>query len=290
MHMSFDRWQRSPAPASLALALLLGGCDARITVDFGTDPPADPAIDAVDVNLLGLQFRKTDGATATLEFRDPEVVDLMSLHDGEPMRLFTNEELPTGTYDGVRLLFDADQESSRVVDGDAQEFPLALAEGAYAAVDFTVEDGEDSSEALSLMLDLRQSLQFDEVGEDYTLTPRLRSVRTRDAARIEGQVLAACPADTSLAEGGALYLFAGLDAEPDDLDGAGLEPLATTGVVDTGTAGFQYALRFVPAGDYTLALTCHGDEDLLDSDDALEFPSIENVQVDDGDLLRRDLD
>lgn len=288
--MNCDCRRGLAAGALFASVLLLGGCDARITVDFGTDRPADPDITAVNTNLLGLQFRKSDGSTATLEFRDPELVDLLDLQDGEPMRLFTNEELPTGTYTGIRLLFDVDQDPNSVTAADAQEFPLLLAEGAYAAVDFTVEDNEDSSETLTLMLDLRQSLQFDAVDEDYTLTPRLRSVRTGDAARIEGQVSVACPVDTSLTEGGALYLYSGTGIDPDDLDGNGTEPAATTGVVDTGTTGFQYALRFLPAGDYTLALTCQGDEDLLGEDDALEFLNVGDVQLDDGDLLRRDLD
>ena len=62
--------------AVAALALLLSGCDAAwITVDLGTDPPADPAISAVQANLLGLEFRKGDSTTTTLEFRDGEVVD-----------------------------------------------------------------------------------------------------------------------------------------------------------------------------------------------------------------------
>lgn len=288
--MNFNPGRGVVGCAALALATLLGGCDARITVDFGSDPPADPAITTVNANLLGLQFRKSDGSTATLEFRDPELVDLLDLRDGDPMRLFTNEGLPSGTYTGVRLLFDADQDPNVVIGADEQEFPLLLAEGAYAVVDFKVEDGKDSSETLTLMLDLRQSLKFDDVDEDYTLTPRLRSARTGDAARIEGQVTVACPTDTSLTEGGALYLYSGTGIEPDDLDGNGAEPAATTDVVDTGATGFQYALRFLPAGDYTLALTCQGDEDLLGEDDVLEFQNVGDVQLDDGDVLQRNLD
>jgi hypothetical protein len=101
--------------AVAALALLLSGCDAAwITVDLGTEPPADPGISAVQVNLLGLEFRKGDSTAATLEFRDGEIVDLLNLRDADPLRLFTNEELPVGTYTGVRLLFDSDQDQSRV--------------------------------------------------------------------------------------------------------------------------------------------------------------------------------
>ncbi len=205
------------------------------------------------------------------------------------MRLFTNEELPAGTYTGIRLLFDLDQGASSVTTGDG-EFPLLLADGDFAAVDFTVEDGEESSETLTLALDLRQSLVFDDIDGDYTLTPQLRAVRTDNAAQIEGNVAVVCPQDTSLATGGAVYLFPGADVPPDDLDGAGVEPVATAGVVlDSATSLFRYTARFLSAGDYTLALTCRGNEDFPAADDELEFVNVQDVQVDEGEILQLNL-
>ena len=273
-----------------ALALLLSGCDAAwITVDLGTDPPADPEISAVQANLLGLEFRKGDSTTTTLEFRDGEIVDLLDLRDADPLRLFTNEELPTGTYTGVRLLFDPDQEQSRVTTstGDTR---LRLAAGTFAAVSFTVEDEKESREEFTLMLDLRQSLSFDEANDRYTLTPALRSVRTEDAARVEGNVAVVCPAGTVLPDDAAIYLYSGRNVQPDDLDGADAEPFATTGVIDSGTVALRYALRFLPAGNYTLAFTCQGDEEVPGSSENLEFRNVENVTVEAGDVLQRNLD
>ncbi|MDQ1241937.1 MAG: hypothetical protein QG550_1188 [Pseudomonadota bacterium] len=285
------RYERTgSALAIAALALLLSGCDAAwITVDLGTDPPADPEISAVQVNLLGLEFRKGDSTTTTLEFRDGELVDLLDLRDAEPLRLFTNEELPVGTYTGVRLLFDPDQDQSRVTtsDGDTR---LRLAAGAFAAVSFTVEDEKESREEFTLMLDLRQSLSFDEANDRYTLTPALRSVRTEDAARIEGNVSVVCPVGTVLRDEGAIYLYSGRNVQADDLDGAEAEPFATTGVIDSGTAAFRYALRFLPAGNYTLAFTCQGDEEVPGSSENLDFRNVENVEVDAGDVLQWNLD
>jgi len=271
------------------LGLVLGGCDARFTVDLGTDAPADPEISSVEANVLGLDFRRDDGSSATLEFRSGELVDLIDLQDGDPLRLFTDEELPAGRYTGVRLLFDEDEDENTVTAGN-DEFPLLLADGEFAAVDFLVEDEERSQEKLTLVLDLRQSLSFDEASAEYTLAPRLRAIRTDDAARIEGTVTVACPAGTSLATGGAIYLFSGADVQPDDLDGAGVEPFASTRVVDPGLAAPRYALRFLPAGDYTLALTCTGNEDVLGVDDDLAFRNATNVQVDADEVLQRNLD
>jgi hypothetical protein len=277
-------------PAVAALALLLSGCDAAwITVDLGTDPPADAEISAVQANLLGLEFRKADNTTTTLEFRDGEIVDLLDLRDGEPLRLFTNEELPVGTYTGMRLFFDSDQDQSRVTtsDGDTR---LRIAAGSFSDVNFTVEDEKESREEFTLMLDLRQSLSFDETNDRYTLTPVLRSVRTEDAARVEGNVSVVCPAGTVLQDEGAIYLYSGRNVQPDDLDGADAEPFATTGVTDSGAAALRYALRFLPAGNYTLAFTCRGDEEVPGSSENLDFRNVENVAIEAGDVLQWNLD
>jgi hypothetical protein len=272
----------------IALALILSGCEARFTADLGTDAPAAPDISSVEANVLGLEFRRDDGSNVTLDFRTGELVDLIDLKDGDPLRLFTNEQLPAGRYIGVRLLFDEDEDRNTVTAG-SDEFPLLLVDGEFAAVDFLVEDEERSQERLTLMLDLRQSLSLDEAREEYTLKPRLRAIRTDDAARIEGTITVACPVGTSLATGGAVYLFTGANVVPDDLDGAGAEPLATTRVVDSNITSPSYALRFLPAGNYTLALTCRGDEDVLGTDNNLDFRNVTNVQVDAGDVLQRSL-
>jgi hypothetical protein len=268
--------------------LLLAGCDARLTVDLNTNPPADPAITRVDANLRGLDFRKSDGGSDTLEFRAGELVDLVELQDADALRLFTDETLPAGRYTGVRLLFDEEQADNVVARGVA-ESPLRLQEGVYAAVDFQVEDDESSDESISLVLDLRQSLSYDDAADEYTLTPALRAVSTGAAARIEGTVAAACPAGTSLADGGAVYLYSGNGVTPDDVDGAEAEPYATTRVRVSGTAASSYALGLLKAGQYTLALTCRGNEDERGVSDDLGFRSVVDVELDEREVLRRDL-
>jgi hypothetical protein len=288
--MQYTHRRTAASLTAAALGLLLGGCDPQFTADLATEPPADPDISAVYVNLRGLEFRQSDGGSPTLEFRSGERVDLLELWNSrEPLRLFTDEELPAGEYTGVRLLFDDDEDRNLVATPDG-DFPVVLEEGDFAAVDFTVEEEEDSEEALTLVLDLRQSLSFDEATEEYTLAAQLRSVGTEDAARIEGSVTISCPTGTSLGTGGAVYAFQGKDVQPDDVDGVTPEPLATTRVVDALLVRPRYELQFLPAGDYTLALTCGGDEDLLGSDDSLDFRVTRNAQVDDGEVLERDLE
>ena len=278
--------RRCAFSAVVAIGALLAGCEGRLSADLATDPPADPEINQVRISLRGLEFRKSDGGTATLEFRAGEPVDLLDLREGDPMRLFTGEQLPAGQYTGVRLLFD-EGEDGTVVSTNGDVFPLLLSDGPFAQVDFTVQDDESSRELLTLTLDLRQSLRFDDVDDEHTLTPVLRTVRTDEAAQVQGAVNASCPAGTSLILGGAVYAFAGADGTPDDLDGAAAEPYATTSVVlDSDSGQFSYALRFLPAGDYTLALSCRGNEDELGTDDNLEFGDAQSVSIEAGEVLQ----
>jgi hypothetical protein len=281
-------WRYCRAIGALA-GLLLSACEGRFSADLATDPPADPAINQLQVSVLGLEFRKSDGATSTLEFRAAEAVDLLDLREGDPMRLFTSEQLPAGRYTGVRLLFDAGQDAT-VVNTDGDVFPVLLVDGPFASIDFSIEDNKSSSEQLTLALDLRQSLSFDDIDDEFTLTPVVRTVRTSQAAQISGTVTASCPAGTSLILGGAVYAYLGADVTPDDLDTTAPEPYATTSVtLDTNSNQFGYALRFLPGDDYTLALTCRGNEDDLLADDDLEFGDGVNVTVAAGATLSRNL-
>ncbi len=276
---------------TIALGTLLAGCDGVFTVDLRTSPPADPEIADVQANLLGVELRKADSTSTTLEFRDSEPVDLRDLATSStPLRLFTSETLPTGEYTGIRLLFDTAVDA-KVVDTAGATFPMQLAAGNFADMDFTVEEDKRSTETLSLALDLRQSLAFDEATDEYTFTPVLRSVRTADAAQVSGTVSVTCPTGSSMLEDGAVYLYQGTNVDPDDLDGAGAEPLATTRIVRDLALGnaLTYALRYLPAADYTLALTCQGAADALGASNDLVFSNTQNIRLGDGEAKTLDL-
>ena len=284
---------RSGVPSRLVVVLgaaaILTGCEGRVTIDMAADAPADPDIAQVQIPVRGVEFSKSDGTTETLEFRDTELIDFMDLLDGEPVRLFTDEDVGDGDYTGVRLLID-EEEDATVTLADGTAFPVAVAEGDYAPAAFSVEEEDSSSDSFTLSLDLRQSLSFDDDADEYTLEPRLRSVPSGDAAQISGNVTVTCPTGTSLAEGGAVYLFTGEDATAVDRVGD-TGPFATTGLRISGLAGTAtYALRFLPGGDYTVALTCAGDLDDPLTDDEVNFETADNVQLDDEEQLRVDLE
>lgn len=280
-----------PRLGALTLLALLAGCEGDITVDMTTELPADPAINQVVANVRGLEFTG-GGGTETLEFTDEQRLDFMDYaDDNNILRLFTSEELPEGSYTGVRLLLDTDQDDDEafVALTDGSQSPMNVVTGDYASIDFEFEDNDSQSEAITLMLDLRQSLSFDDDNDEYTFTPVLRAVRSEEIGTIQGDLTVNCPAGDSISEG-AVYLFQGENITPDDLDNAGIEPFATVPVFtgDNGTS-FFYSLRVIPEGNYTMALTCIGNDDDPATDEDLEFRNIVNVELDQGEVLERDL-
>ena len=266
----------------IAIATALVGCEGSVTVDMGTNAPADPAINSVLVDIAGIELQ--GGGAETLTFDEPVRVNLVEFIEGNLFRLFTDEELPDGRYTGVRLLISSDDDDDNedvVTWSDGREFELTVAEGQAAAVSFTVDKDDSTEEDVILTLDLRQSLSFIDSGTDrYALTPVLRGVRSEDAGRIVGTVASRCPSGASLASGGAVYLFNAHDRTPDDRDGADEEPYLTTRVLFDGTNAVPtYNFRFVPDGDYTIALTCDANEDDAATSDDLRFQNTTNIRV-----------
>lgn len=277
--------------ALLTLVALLAGCQGEVTMDLGTELPSDPNINQVVANIRGLEFT-TSGGTETLEFSDSEPVDFIDLADDNGvLRLFTDEQLSEGNYTGVRLLFDEDLADDAFVSTGTEgtQFTLNLVAGDYAPLSFNVEDNDSSNESFTLLLDLRQSLSFNEDNDEYTLTPVMRAVSTEDMSRIEGNVSVNCPTGGEPGTG-AVYLYQGEDVTPDDIDGTDVEPFATAPIF-TGQDGssFFYALRYLPAGNYTMALTCIGNDEEPGEDQDLEFRNVVNVQLDDAETVTRDL-
>jgi hypothetical protein len=278
--------RRGRMAAFAAATLLLASCKGTVTTELAVELPADPGVRQVLVNLTGLEFRAAGETTAKLEFSEAESVELTSYADGDTLRLFTDEELPEGTYTGVRLLFDDEnEENGSLLDATGAQFPIIIGEGGYAAINVKIEDDENSDDSLTLTLDLRQSLTFDDDADQFTLTPVLRSVPSDEAGLIQGPVDAVCASDR-LDTVAAVYLFQGADVLPDDRDGNGVEPYATTPVLFNSSNGtFSYAFRFLPAGQYTLALACDGNEEIPSEDDDLGFKDAANVTLEEDETL-----
>ncbi len=272
---------------------LLAGCQGKVTMDLATELPADPNINQVVTHVRGLEFSTGTGNTRTLEFTSSEQVDLIVLAGNNGvLRLFTGEDLPEGNYTGVRLLFDEGRAADDFIRTTAgTQFPLNVAESNVASLSFKVDKNKNSTDSFTLVLDLRQSLSFSRNARDYNLKPVVRAVETSEMGSIEGNVTASCPAGGALSRG-AVYLFQGHDVTPDDIDGSGVEPFATAPIFTNSNVNgntYFYNLRYLPAGDYTLALTCDGNEEDPTTDQDLRFRDVINVTLNDRQTLTRNL-
>jgi hypothetical protein len=112
----------------------------------------------------------------------------------------------------------------------------------------------------------------------YTLKPVLRVTDESQVGLISGSVAATritasgCTGDANTGAGNAVYLYSGTVATPDDVGGAGSQPLASAPVkLDTASGNYRYTLAYLPIGSYTLALTCQARDDAPDTDEAIVF-------------------
>lgn len=274
---------------TVAALMVLAGCESSVSIDLTVEQPSDYEITETVLSVRGLEFRSSGGGTETIEFRDPESVLTFSYLDGQTLRLLTDEELSTGTYTGVRLLFDDDADESYVV-RDNEELPLTIVAGdAYASINMQIEDDEDDEFSFTLVLDLRQSLR-ESADDEFTLTPVMRAVDTDEAGELAGIVEDDCSEEESFGEEAAIYLFAGNDVTPDDRDGTSPEPYATAGIFfETAQNRYTYFVPFLEPGNYTIALACRGDLDDPAEDNDLQFTSIDNIEIEDGEVLRYDV-
>jgi hypothetical protein len=273
---------------SIAASAFMASCEGTMTTDLETQAPVDSNLQQVVVPLLGVEFRKSDGGTERLELTDAELIDLLDTLDGNSLRLFTDEELPTGDYNGVRLLFDEQAtDDGNVIDSAGSERPLAFTSGDYAEISFSVDEEESSNESLTLTLDLRLSLSVNDADE-YTLDPVLRSVPTEQASELQGIVTGSCAAQATSVNA-AVYLFQGQDVTPDDRDNQDIEPYATAPVLLTSASGASYSIRSLPTGTYTVALACDGDEEDPTTDDELDFRGSTNIEIGESETVQQDL-
>jgi hypothetical protein len=277
-------WTKSGSMLRAAIILVvaaLAGCESKVSVELGTQAPAQQIITQVLVNLEGVEFRKSGGGTESLVFDEPEQVELIGLQGGNFSRLFTDEELSDGSYTGVRLLLvDGEDNNDRnrvIVDGEEVDLALGTLTN-FSEVDFTVDKDDSSSDTVVLTLDLTLSLPFDEDAdaETLTLTPVLRAVRSEDAGGVAGNVTVNCPSNSAL----AIYLFSGNDITPDDQDQTEPNPYLTNAIRLSQTGpSTGYEFPFLPEGRYTLASTCRADEENPGANDDLDFRNVTQVEV-----------
>jgi hypothetical protein len=141
--------------------------------------------------------------------------------------------------------------------------------------------------------DLRSGLVDPPGQPGYLLKPAFRMLDVSEYGVLRGTVAAntvvetgdpnGCLADDEDPDvGNVVYVFEGLGAATDDIDGMAPEPVATATVtLDAG--GYSYRAVLAP-GDYTVAFTCQAANDDPETDETggateIEFLPVEDVTI-----------
>ena len=272
------------AASALALAAC-GGSDDKdgaLTVKI-TDSPIDNAT-AVVVVFTGVELKPASGAPFSIDYCGPndlpatcqKAIDLLQLQDGVTDTLLSNEQVPAGQYQWMRLKVRAERNlsgASYIRLDDGSEYPLFVPSGAQTGLQivrpFVVAQGGVTR--LVVDFDIRKSVIAPPgLAPNYLLKPTLRLVDELLTGTIRGQVdLAALASEQGLEPQqtcqGGVYLFAGTGATPDDMDGGidGDDPVVYRRLAPEPLDGdvAPYMFPFVEAGDYTIAFTCNFDVD-----------------------------
>jgi hypothetical protein len=278
------------AVACIIALAFLAACGGGGSDSPGPDTPPEPgrltlritdspvtAAQRVVVQFTGVEIKKVNGDTEVFDFA-PRQIDLLALDGGGSEILLTDEELPSGEYEWIRLKVNAgrDASDSFIELDDGALHPLFIPSGNQTGLKlirgFTI--GAGSTHNFTIDFDLRRSVIHPPgLGEPYLLKPVLRLVDNLQVGTLDGTVAATLIVDGCVP---AVYLFTGAGIVPDDLASA-TPPLASTAVnLDETTGEFRFRLGFVPTGTYTVAFTCAADDDDAETDDAITFaPTID---------------
>lgn len=215
-------------------------------------------------------------------------IDLLTLQGEKFQKLFDAIEVPSGNYEWIRINVSASLDGlmdSYVVLDDSTPHELSIPSGSQTGLQIndglTVSDNGHSS--LVIDFDLRKSIVI--ASGEYLMKPVLRLVDD-DSGVITGSVTAASLAsvsncsDTDPNTYNAVYVYSGSGITPDDIRGAGTDPITSAAIAyNAATGQYEYTIGFVPYGDYTVTYTCQSDLDNPETDENLVFFGTHNVSV-----------
>jgi hypothetical protein len=270
-----------------AMVTAIAGCSggsgdsqpqSRISVSL-----MDAAVDhvtEVNVEIAAMWIKPMgDGPAVQLPLTQaPISVDLLAHSDDNPAILVDEAVLAPGSYDwlamDVNATFDNVFDSYVKTDTGGME-EIRVPSGRVRLVSgFEVAPNQ----AVKFLFDwgMRQGL-VDAPGQPgYLLRPAFRMIDVTEFGALHGTIAGAtvidavngCNEDNMAADfaiGNTIYVFAGLDVEPDDIDGVDPEPTTTVDAIDTDNDGdYEYKTLLAP-GDYTIAFTCQAGNDLPDT-------------------------
>lgn len=250
-----------------------------------TDAPVDSATKVV-VEFTGVSIKPADGRAIEFLFDEPRSIDLLQLQGNASEALVTGEQVSAGRYEWIRLHVNAVQDNvmdSYIEFDDGTQLELNIPSGAQTGLKlvsgFTVPAG--GSTDFTIDFDLRKSITNPPGVSAAILKPALRLVDNTRVGSITGTIAtdlinSAC-ADPAI-NTGAVYVYAGSDVTPVDMQGTEDDPIASA-LVHFAEGEYSYEVGFLLEGDYTVAYTCDALNDDPTTADDIVFEHSANVPV-----------
>lgn len=281
---------------ALAAALVLAGCSGR--GDSGSsgqtslsvslmDAPVD-GVTAVHVRITGISLKPQSGPAVDLTLANgPRTVNLMELTDTNAAILVDDAVIEPGHYEWLSMDVSAEHDNvmdSYVMTATGGQEELRVPSGRVRLVSgFDIP--ENQATQFLFDWDMRTGLVDPPGLPGYLLKPAFRMLEVSVFGVLTGTVanetitLAAnaCNADdANLDLGNVVYIYAGSNVTPDDIDGTG-DPIATADVAPVAGI-YRYRVVLSP-GNYTVAFTCQGADDQPETGETVVFLPPVNVTI-----------
>jgi hypothetical protein len=287
-------WQTG---ALAAFGLLLAACSSggssggagngatTLTVSL-MDSPVSAVDNVAEVNVeisaLWLKAAGSDAKQLPLS-QTPMKVNLLGLTDKNAALLIDAEPIAPGDYEwlamDVNAAFDGNLDSFVTTKSGGQEEIRVPSSRVRLVGGFTV--GPNQAVQLLFDWDLRKGLVRPPGQPGFFLKPAFRVIDVTELSVLRGPVALAmlnatgdpngCLADdANLDVGNAVYVFAGKDIPPDDIDAADPEPVTVIPVEPNSSGDYVYRTVIAP-GTYTIAFTCQAGLDDPEKSADLKF-------------------
>lgn len=252
-----------------------------------TDAAVDNATE-VWIQFTGVTLKPTNGSEVNFTFNTLKNIDLLSLQGALFTDLINNELVTTGNYEWMRLHVNAELDGlfdSYIKLNDGSIHELRIPSGSQTGLKINTSFEVIENQNLNMMIDFDLRKSIIQSGKKYQMKPVLRLINVDNTGHINGSVdmallTASICSDTDPDTGNSVYLFAGNNVTPDDIDNKSPDPISSARVTLNPLSGkYEYTLGFIPFGDYTLAFTCQADQDDPKKNDIIVFSFIENVTV-----------
>lgn len=265
-------------------------------LDLGFSDEALEELKQVVIEVDSITLKRSTGedvlidsfTIADLGIEDAETfqVDLLQYRGLNQLLVITDLELEARSYSAVELdILTEDVNRSYVQESDDSLKQLNISGSVLTLPGMALSTG---NEAYTIAFSLAQALRYRSASDDYLLTTE--GIRVQDnevAASLTGRVDSAlfdsvspCDAKTDPESGNRIYLYAATgigDGLAGDVFTSGsantipeetVPPFAVATLAEDSLTGtWQYALGFLPAGNYTLAFSCDAaDDDPVDYD------------------------